>query len=560
MKLQLTLFSLLVSLAIPLSTQAAPTALSAASRISAVTVYADRAQVTRTCTLALKPGTNLVTFDALPLLMAEDSLRAEGTGTGRARIAGITVQTVFLERLKEKRIRELEDELQAVQRRIESIEARRKGLAAQRAFIESIRVGWGERISRELATGKPSTAELSEASRFVGEGVGKVEEGLYDTEAARKPLADRVTALQKELDQARGDRKKEVRSVEVAIEADRTMQFTLNLSYLVWQARWEPTYDVRLSADGSSAELTYRAQVSQRTGEAWPGVQLFLSSARPEAGGAPPELSPWYVSFYQPPRPMMKMARGELFGAAAPAPAPAAPAPAAPASDLEMAKGSAMPEESAAPIQAEIAEGQTSVLFKVAQPVDIPADGTRAGSVIAVEKVPVSAELATVPKLSPRVYLKSEVTNNTAYPLLAGEVNIFNDAVFTGKSRLKTIAAGEKFDLFFGADDQVKVKREVARVRKQAGILGSNRISYHVTVELENFKKHAVQLSLMDQLPLAGNEEIKVSLEEQQPKPSETKPDGTLVWKMNLAAGEKKKVSYDIVIEYPKGRDVVGVE
>jgi len=552
MKLQLTLFSLLVSLAIPLSTLAAPTALSAASRISAVTVYADRAQVTRTCSVALKPGINLVTFDALPLLMAEDSLRAEGAGVGRARIAGITVQTVFLERLQEKRIRELEDELQAVKRKIESIEARRKGLAAQRAFIESIRVGWGERISRELATGKPSTIELSEASKFVGDGVGKVEEGLYDTEAAKRPLMDRVTALQKELDQARGDRKKEVRAVEVAIEADRAMQFTLTLSYLVWQARWEPTYDVRLSADGSSAELTYRAQVSQRTGEAWPGVQLSLSSARPEAGGAPPELSPWYVSFYQPPRPMMKMSRGDqVFGSAAPA---------APASDMEMAKGSATPEESAVPMQAEVAEGQTSVLFKVAQPVDIPADGTRAGSVIAVERVPVSAELVTVPKLSPRVYLKSEVTNNTAYPLLAGEVNIFNDAVFTGKSHLKTIAAGEKFDLFFGADDQVKVKREVAKVRKQAGILGSNRVSYHVAVELENFKKRAVQLLLMDQLPLAGNEEIKVSLEEQQPKPSETKPDGTLVWKMNLAAGEKKKVSYDIVIEYPKGRDVVGVE
>ena len=139
-------------------------------------------------------------------------------------------------------------------------------------------------------------------------------------------------------------------------------------------------------------------------------------------------------------------------------------------------------------------------------------------------------------------------------------MNIFNDAVFTGKSYLKAVAAGEKFDLFFGADDQVKVKRDVARVRKKAGILGSNRVTYQVSVELDNFKKRAITVSLLDQLPLPRNAEIKVSLEEAQPKPDETKPDGTISWKVSLAPGEKKKVSYDIVIEYPKGTDLAGVE
>ena len=63
---------------------------------------------------------------------------------------------------------------------------------------------------------------------------------------------------------------KEVRSVQVAIEAERDMRFDLDLSYLVQQASWEPTYDVRLSADGKEAELGDRAQVWQKTGEDWP--------------------------------------------------------------------------------------------------------------------------------------------------------------------------------------------------------------------------------------------------------------------------------------------------
>jgi len=236
---------------------------------------------------------------------------------------------------------------------------------------------------------------------------------------------------------------------------------------------------------------------------------------------------------------------------------------AAPAAMMEQAlQGGANTDEmeNALPLPAQVAEGQTSVLFNIAQPVDIPADGTRAASVIALEKVPVTVEYLAVPKLSPRVYLKSEVTNQTVYPLLAGQVNIFNDAVFTGISYLKTVAAGEKFDLFFGADNQVKVKRDVAKVHKKAGLLGSNRLSYRCTIELENFKKRPVVVSLLDQLPLPENAEIKVNLAEPQPKPDETRPDGTLLWKVSLAAGEKKKVSYDIVIEYPKGRDLSGAE
>lgn len=551
--LTLCLISLFCS---PFALAAQTTSMIANSEIKAVTVFADRAQVTRGATLALKAGNNLVSFENLPALMMEDSLRTEGKGGGRARIAGITVKNVFLDRTREKRVRELEDEIAALTRKVEGIEARRRGLASQRAFIDSVRVGWSERISKELGAGKPATAELGEAARFVGDNVGKIEEQLYEAEAAKKPLADRIAALKNELEQSRADQMKEVRSVVVAIDAEREMRFDLELSYLVGQASWEPTYDVRLSADGTEAELTYRAQVWQKTGEEWPGVKLSLSTASPEVGGGAPELSSWHISLYEPPRPYAASAKARTLGAAMPAPAPAG---------IYLGE-SARPEvamdqfEPAQPAEADVAQGQTSVLFQVAQPVDIPADGARSGSVIALERVPVTAEYVSVPKLSPRVYLKSTVSNKTPYPLLAGEVNIFNDEVFVGKSHLKTVASGQEFDLYFGSDDQITVKREAVQVRKKAGLIGSNSVTYRVSIELENFKRRGVTVSLLDQKPLPGNAEIQVNLEDVAPKPAETREDGTMVWKVELAPGEKKKVAYDLVIDYPKGRDLVGIE
>lgn len=543
--LRIVLVAILLSL--PLTLHAETAAVPAQSRITAVTVFSDRAQVTRQASIMLKPGTNLVNFVDMPQLMMEESLRAEGKGSARARIAGISVRKVFLDRTREKRVRELEDEILQLGRKVESVEARRKALSAQKAFVDSIRVGWGERISKDIGAGKPTAAELDQAMRFVGESTGKIEEKIYDAQAEIRPLQERIAALKKELEQSRADRMKEVRSVQVAIEAEREMKFDLELSYLVPQAAWSPTYDLRLSADGKEAELVYRAQVWQMTGEDWPGVKLTLSTASPASGGGAPELFPWHVSFYEPPRPIPYLPRAKMEMAVPMMEA----APAAPAGDR------AEPAEFET---AGVTQGQTSVQFQVVQPVDVPADGSHAQSVIATEKLPVTVGYVTVPKLSPRAYLKSTVTNRTLYPLLAGEVNIFNDAVFVGKSELKTVASGEEFDLYFGSDDQVKVKRETARVKKKGGLIADSSITYHVEIELQNFKTRPVAIELKDQKPLAGNAEISVKVEEASMKPAETKDDGTLVWKFELAPGEKRKVSYDIVIDYPKGRDIVGLE
>jgi len=142
---------------------------------------------------------------------------------------------------------------------------------------------------------------------------------------------------------------------------------------------------------------------------------------------------------------------------------------------------------------------------------------------------------------------------------LPGKVNTFVGNTFTGSSYLKKVAAGEKFDLFFGTDDQVTVKREELKQRKEAGLFGKNKVSYRYRIELGNFRSEALTVTLRDQLPIAGDEEIKVSLDEPTIKPDEQKNDGTLVWKLPMKAGEKKELSFGILIEYPKDREISGL-
>jgi uncharacterized protein (TIGR02231 family) len=254
------------------------------------------------------------------------------------------------------------------------------------------------------------------------------------------------------------------------------------------------------------------------------------------------------------------MAAPMMVGAAAPAPR-LKKAKKAGAVYAENAKSEEEPaEDAAAPFEtAQLSDEHSSVAFHIPRPLDIPSDAAQHGSVVAIEQMPINLEFMAIPKLSPFVFLKSEIVNRAAYPLLPGKVNTFMGNTYTGSSQLKKVAAGEKFDLFFGTDDQVTVKREELKQHKEAGVFGKNRVSYRYRIDLGNFRNEPLTITLRDQLPLAGDEEIKVALDDPSIKPDEVKSDGTVTWKAPLKAGEKWELTFGILVEYPKDREITGL-
>ena len=527
--------------------------ISATSRITAVTVYSDRALTTRSATLNLKPGNYLIAFEALPTLILDDSVRVEGKGTASATIAGLEIKRTFLEGSGEKRIQMLQDEIRILERNSAGLNARTSGITAQKSFLESIRVAWGERISKELAVGRPTSAELQDASNFVGSGITNAEEKLRDIESEKKVIKDKIDALRRQQNEATGSTRKESKTVEVSVEVTREGSLSLELASMTPRASWEPSYDVRLAASAKTAELAFRAMVRQQTGEDWNNVDLTLSTARPSVGGAPPELQPWQVSLHRP-RPVMAEAM-----MAAPAPYSMAKKASRAQMDYAVPESAEAEETQAGFVTAQISDEQSSISFHIPRALDVPSDGASHGTVVAVEQLPVNLEYIALPKLSPAVFLRSEMINQAPYPLLPGKVNTFVGNRYTGSSRLKKIAAGEKFDLFFGSDDQVTVKREELKQHKEAGLFGKNRVSYRYRIELGNFRKEPLTLTLHDQLPVAGDEEIKVSLEEPSLKPAEVKSDGTVIWSIPMPAGEKKVLTFGILVEYPKEKEITGL-
>ena len=81
------------------------------------------------------------------------------------------------------------------------------------------------------------------------------------------------------------------------VSAKAAMKYKLDLRYVVSDASWEPTYDLRITDVNQPLDLFYKAKVSQDTDEDWENVKLILSTGNPSISNYKPELSTYYLTF-----------------------------------------------------------------------------------------------------------------------------------------------------------------------------------------------------------------------------------------------------------------------
>ncbi len=141
-------------------------------------------------------------------------------------------------------------------------------------------------------------------------------------------------------------------------------------------------------------------------------------------------------------------------------------------------------------------------------------------------------------------------------------MNVFLDDTFVASSSLPTVMPGEKFDLALGADEGISVKRKLNnRFTEDTGVVSKGkRITYDYTITLQNNKKTAEKITVLDQIPLSRHEKIVVKV--LAPSEREAKPDadGILKWTLSLNPGEKRELPLKFSIEYPADFPVSGLD
>ena len=540
------------------------------TRIESVTVYPDRALISRRGEATLTPGASEVLVAGLPLDLEVESLRAGGRGEIGVRIIGVEARERPLVEANNSTARDVQRELEAVQDKGNALDQSDHALQNRLETLQKLAEGAAKQFAQSLAKGESSLEQLTGLLDYIGAQTATINRERAELELQKREVAALQLALAERMKQLRSGARPKDRLVAVLVESSGEGKWELELSYIVRGASWTPLYDARVATTPAKErfELSLNALVSHRSGDDWNDVALTLSTARPGLGTLPPKLEPIWLDVPRLPAPgraRLMRARtddthlddetffdkgGEMLDGLNPAEALRMPSikAAAPAPPVEAQHVEAIVESDGATVE-----------FKLPHRLSVPGDGQTHSVSIATHPFPAKFDFLAIPRRVEIAYLRATATNNSNLSLLEGAVSVFRDGVFVGKATLKNTAPNGEFTLFLGPDEQVRAKREMALRETDKNFLGSQkRVHFAYSIEVKNLKSRVVHLSLQDQIPISRSENIKVKLRSSTPEavPGEL---GVLNWELVLQPNEKRTVRFDFGVEAPRETHILGL-
>lgn len=532
-------------------------ALAAPSEITDVTVFTDRAEVTRTLTIDLPRGASSVEFAGLPAQLISNSLRVQGSSPrAPVTLGALTHETRISRDLTSEREQALTNALEGLEHKMRLLNAERGGVNVRQEFAQS--------LGREAALrSDEAIAELRlDPQEWVAAGQALQAE-VSAMMAARAELDLRQQALQRDIDKARQElaqlRTGQRRSVTVTVpvEADGPTPLTLRLSYQVPGASWRPLYDARLSTHDGALELTRYGEVAQRTGEDWDGVALTLSTAQPQRGAALPSLSPLWVDMHQGAGAGFDADKATYGDGMASTALQAMPEPQEEAA-LQRWKDMQAEHRTATVQSGEFAAAR----YTIPGPARV-ASGAQAVKVMIGEVgMKTALEVHVRPQLSVDAFLAARTTLDGDAPLLPGAVKLFRDGAYVGESRFALLRPGDEDLLFFGVDDKVSVERETLKdTRRDAGIvMRDNTLERRFVTTVKNLHAGPVTVVVREATPAPRNKRLSAEILSSATTPGYTADaddvKGLAEWRLALPGGAEERVELGWRLTWPKDHAV----
>lgn len=517
--------------------------------LAEVTVNPRGAQLTRTGEIELPAGVHEVVLDTLPRGIMAASVQVEGVSDSDAEIGTVDVSRMALDPEQEAtgKRKALQDELEALGRDRARHDRVRVDAQFRRATLERLTGGYA---AVPFAGGdKPamSPEQIGDLLALTNRELSEISTVILEADAAVAQIGKREQVLRRQL-QLLATPPKERTRVAIQVNVPEPAKMKLSLRYSVADAGWRPVYDARLKlpagAQPAELKLVQRALVFQRSGEAWDGVALKLSTATVTGRTASPVLQPVAIG-PQPDRVRRAVRTQESFSDTA----------GSQAVQPKAMTGLAAP----APVrqrQAEVRNAGFHAVYSIAGQTSVPNSGALKSVRIGARTIKPAIRVDTAPHVDPVGYLTGVFQIAGETPLLAGEVSLFRDGVFAGKARMPQIAPGEETELGFGRDDLVRVtRREVENTAGSSGIITEQstlRRSY--VTSIENLHTFPVQVHVTDRMPYSTHEEIVVEMLRDTTEPSETEPDnkkGIVVWDVPLEPQAKSEIRFGYSIAHP---------
>ncbi len=284
---KITLILAFITCSIPLYSQ--DRKIPAESKIERVIVFLQGAQIERGATVPIPSGVSIIEFNGLSPDIDEQSIQVKGAGSFT--ILSVNRQNNFLNEQKfNEEITNLNEKLAALK---EQIDTRRNDIM----ILEKEQ----EILAANQSIGNGGTGldlnKLKLAIEFQKQRLTENRANQMKIQKIINGLNLESTKIQVQLSQLRSKSRSNTSDIAVKVDAKLAASGTFNITYLVKNASWYPSYDLRATEVNKPIDLIYRANITQRSGEEWKNVKLVLSSGDPSRGGNKPELKPYQIGY-----------------------------------------------------------------------------------------------------------------------------------------------------------------------------------------------------------------------------------------------------------------------
>ncbi len=257
--------------------------------VNEVTVFLEGAQVVRKKAIDLPQGKTIIKFINLSPFIDAKSIQAKAEG--ELTVLSVNHQQNYLDKSqKSAELTQLESQLEEVNDKIKIEDTYLSIIKEELSFLQSNKDIGGKNEQMNVTN-------LQQAAEFYGKKLTDLKMKEIERNQTLKTLYQKRNDLQKQIKTITSKKEYPTGEVLVKVDAKKAGKYALELNYLVANAGWFPSYDIRAKNINEPVQLIYKANVKQDTKVDWTNVKLKFSSAEPNVSGVAPELQPYYLNY-----------------------------------------------------------------------------------------------------------------------------------------------------------------------------------------------------------------------------------------------------------------------
>lgn len=554
--------------------EATQTPAAVTGKISEITLYQDTAVVSRAVEIpAGKTGSFEIVIGPLPSATDASSVHAD-------QAKGVTVRSVACRSRPPEEAAKLQGRAGEVAAAIEALEVKisiaNNEIALRRIrqnYLKDLQGFVAPAAAQEMTHGVIQSKELEAVTQMHFREYEKASQEIMKLALEIKADAKALELLKQEQDTlAKGP--PVTYDAIVYLEKPTAGPASISLNYFVGDCGWFPVYNVKGDTAKNDVSVEFNALIHQVSGEDWKEAKLALSTASPKTSAYNPRLAPLYVDVTT--GGGAPNANADSYKAAVDQKNVAIKSQFRGRSTDEIASQNFRANDSAASVQlielserlSELrlmdqgGEEDISIRYELATPISVVSRRDAQMVPVLQHQSPADFYHVAVPILTTSVFREAELANATGRDLLGGQVNVFLDGEFKGRTEISSVARGRIFTLGFGVDGQVKARRTL--IDRRDDVQGGNRqVSVSSEIIIDNFKQEAVKIRLRERMPFMEDAtNLRVSVGEMsQPLSTNAdylryeKPKGILRWDINAPPGSLDKstsLRYTYSLEFDK--------